>query len=209
MNHLERKYQHYSWLTDCQGRKLIPMLFNYIFIFIWYRQRKLSKATRCCVRTKEEPSMSCSEQVQDGSSTGSRLLGYQYNREFLFLWNTCGSLISCHIESILTEKEKELHPPLSPKKIPNIAVVCYSMIYFHFYFLSVAAKERQTLQKWCQLCPAHTVGTPPSGDTQISPWYSSLVFLNSICSWEVTLQHFRTFRAKEKPFMRTFSSSKL
>lgn len=85
MNHLERKYQHYSWLTDCQGRKLIPMLFNYIFIFIWYRQRKLSKATRCCVRTKEEPSMSCSEQVQDGSSTGSRLLGCQYNREFLFL----------------------------------------------------------------------------------------------------------------------------
>lgn len=85
MNHLERKYQHYSWLTDCQGRKLIPMFFNYIFIFIWYRERKLSKATSCCVRTKEEPSVPCSEQVQDGSRPGTRLLGCQYDKEFLFL----------------------------------------------------------------------------------------------------------------------------
>lgn len=154
MNHLDRKYQHYSWLTDCHNKKLIPMFFNYTFIFIWYRERKPSKATSCCVRTKEEP---CSEQAAGWQQHWDYTAGVPRWQGTFVPWEHMWlSDVLPHPEySHRGRSTKEQRSPLSPKNVPNVAVICYYVIYFHFYFLSIAAKERQTMQKWCQLCPAH------------------------------------------------------
>lgn len=83
-----------------------------------------------------------------------------------------------------------LHPALGTFLTFFLTFLLFTIIYFHFSFFFFSQLQ-PSKDKWCRsdtsTFPAHTEGTTQPGDTQISPRYSSLVFLNSICSWEVIL----------------------
>lgn len=105
------------------------------------------------------------------------------------LWNPCGFLMSCHLQAIFTQKK---HPQKTPQP-GNIlhfeirtflAFLLSAVIYFQCFFPppKLQARKGKPCKSDASNFPTHAVGTLQPGDIQISPWYSSLVFPNSISS---------------------------